>query len=73
MHSWAVIQRQELEAAEGGGGLLCVRFCHQEMEFCPWQQHRFLITGQIKAEKAAFRASGVNRTSQLERASDATI
>lgn len=24
MHSWAVIQRQELEAAEDGGGLLCV-------------------------------------------------
>lgn len=24
MHSWAVIQRQELEAAGDGGGLLCV-------------------------------------------------
>lgn len=51
MHSWAVIQRQELEAAEDGGGLRCMHFCLQKMKFCLWQQHRFLITRQLKAEK----------------------
>lgn len=51
MHSWAVIQRQELEAAEDGGGLRCVRFCLQKMKFRLWQQHRFLIARQLKAEK----------------------
>lgn len=51
MHSWAVIQKQELEAAEDGGGLRSVRFCLQKMKFCLWQQHRFLITRHFKAEK----------------------
>lgn len=46
-----MIQRQELEAAEDGGGLRCVRFCLQKMKFCLWQQQRFLIKRQLTAEK----------------------